>query len=203
MPELMRGPEWPLLIALAVGLLIGADRERRKNEDCSHRPAGVRTFTLVAVLGGAAAAIGHGMEILAGVFVAVGALAGFALRGRADRDLTTEVALVVTFMLGVLAHGQPLLALELGVLVAALLAYRVQIHHLVSDILTEQELLDGLAFAIAAAVVLPMIPNRPLDALGVFNPYTLWRLLVVVMALSGVGYAAQRLVGGSSGLLGA
>src|SRR5437868_14870618 len=89
MPELMRGPEWPLLIALAVGLLIGADRERRKNEDRSHRPAGVRTFTLVAVLGGAAAAIGHGMDILAGVFVAAGALAGFALRGQADRDLAT------------------------------------------------------------------------------------------------------------------
>src|SRR5437588_382690 len=112
MPELMRGPEWPLLIALAVGLLIGADRERRKNEDRSHRPAGVRTFTLVAVLG-------------------------------------------------------------------------------------------GLAFAIAAAVVLPMIPNRPLDAFGLFNPYTLWRLVVVVMALSGIGYVAQRLVGIRYGLLAA
>ena len=197
----MQRPEWPLLIALAVGLLIGAERERRKGNGETRRSAGVRTFTLVAVLGGVAALIGHGIDVLAGAFVAGGAVIGFARRGPPDRDLTGEVALVVTFMLGVLAHTQPLLAVELGVLVAALLAYRVQIHHLVRDVLTEQELLDGIAFAIAAAVVLPMLPDRTLDSFGLFNPSTFWRLVVGVMALSALGYIAQRIVGVRFGLV--
>ena len=61
--------------------------------------------------------------------------------------------------------------------------------------------LDGIAFAIAAAVVLPMLPNRALDPFGLFNPFTLWRLVVVVMGLSAFGYVAQRLAGARYGLV--
>jgi uncharacterized membrane protein (DUF4010 family) len=138
---------------------------------------------------------------VAGTFVAAGALIGHLQRDQRDRDLTGEVALVATFALGVLAHTNPLLALEIGVLVAALLAYRSQIHHLVRETLSEQELLDGISFAIAAAVVLPMLPNRALDPFGLFNPFTLWRLVVVVMGLSAFGYVAQRLAGARYGLV--
>jgi uncharacterized membrane protein (DUF4010 family) len=194
-------PEWPFLVALTIGLLIGAERERRKDQGDTHRPAGVRTFTLTALLGVASASIGGGLELLAGTFVAVGALIGYARGAQSERDLTGEVALVATFTLGVLAHGRPMLALEVGVLVAGLLAYREQIHRLVRETLTEQELLDGIAFAIAAASILPMLPNHPLDRFGLFNPFTLWRLVVVVMALSAFGYIAQRLVGARFGLV--
>lgn len=194
-------PEWPFLIALAIGLLIGAERERRKSLGGTHRPAGVRTFTLTALLAVVSATVSSGLALVAGTFVAAGALIGHLQRDQRDRDLTGEVALVATFALGVLAHTNPLLALEIGVLVAALLAYRSQIHHLVRETLSEQELLDGIAFAIAAAVVLPMLPNRALDPFGLFNPFTLWRLVVVVMGLSAFGYVAQRLAGARYGLV--
>ena len=194
-------PEWSIAVALAVGLLIGAERERRKVETDTHRPAGVRTFALVGVLGGVSALIGVAMNLLACAFVVVGALAGYVAGGRRDRDLTGEVALVATFVLGSLARERPALAMETGVLVAALLAYRQQIHRLVRDTLTEQELLDGMAFAIAAAVILPILPNRTLDPFGLFNPFTLWRLVVVAMAMSAIGYCALRIVGARFGLV--
>jgi len=198
---LLQRPEWPFLVALAVGLLIGAERERRKGDGAARKPAGVRTFTLVALLGGVCAALGDGPMLLGAVVVTALALAGYALGERSDPGLTAEVALVVTYGLGALAHGHAFLSLELGVVVAALLAYRTQIHHLVRDTLSEQELLDGIAFAIAAVVILPMLPNRPLDPFGLFNPFTLWRLIVVVMALSSFGYVAQRMVGVRFGLV--
>jgi uncharacterized membrane protein (DUF4010 family) len=67
--------------------------------------------------------------------------------------------------------------------------------------LSESELRDGLAFAIAALVVLPLLPDRAIDPLGVLNPFALWRLAVVTMGLSALGYIAQRLAGGGRGLL--
>ncbi|WP_421932326.1 MgtC/SapB family protein [Phenylobacterium sp.] len=195
-------PEWPLLVALAIGLLIGLERERRKGEGITRSAAGLRTFGLVGLLGGVAALVGDtGLVLLAGGFVALGALAAYVLGDREDPGLTGEVALVVTYALGVLAQIRPAVALEVGVVVAALLAFRVQLHRFVRDRITDQELLDALTFAIAAVVILPLLPNRPVDPFGLLNPFTLWRLAVVAMALSFLGYVAQRLLGGRYGLL--
>ena len=197
-------PEWPLAVALAIGLLIGLERERRKGDGSTRAAAGLRTFGLVGLLGGVAALVGGaGFVLLAGEFVALGALAAYWLDDRKDPDLTGEVALVLTYALGVLAQTRTAAALEAGVVVAALLAFRVQLHRFVRDRITDQELLDALTFAIAAVVILPMLPNRTVDPLGLFNPFTLWRLAVVAMALSFLGYVAQRLLGGLYGLLAA
>jgi hypothetical protein len=59
-----------LTVALAVGLLIGLDREKHKNAGSSSSAAGVRTFTLVALLG-AMVALLHSdvMIIIAGAGV--------------------------------------------------------------------------------------------------------------------------------------
>lgn len=195
-------PEWPLVVALAIGLLIGLERERRKGDGRTRAAAGLRTFGLVGLLGGVAALIGNSsLVLLAGGFVALGALAAYWLGDREDPGLTGEVALVVTYALGVLAQTRPAVALGVGVVVAALLAFRGQLHSLVRDRITEQELLDALVIAIAAVVILPLLPNRPVDPFGLLNPFTLWRLAVVGMALGFLGHVAQRLLGGRYGLL--
>lgn len=187
---------------MAIGLLIGLERERRKGDGSNRSAAGLRTFGLVGLLGGVAALVGDtGFDLLAGGFVALGALAAYGLGDRKDPGLTGEVALVVTYALGVLAQTRPALALEAGVVVAALLAFRVQLHRFVRDRITDQELLDALTFAIAAVVILPLLPNRPVDPFGLLNLFTLWRLAVAAMGLSFLGYVAQRLLGGRYGLL--
>ncbi len=200
-PNLER-PEWPLLVALAIGLLVGLERERRKGEGASRSPAGLRTFALVGVLGGVSALAGDsGLIIVCGSFVALGTLAAYVLGDRKDPGLTGEVALVVTYALGVLANREPTIALEAGIVMTALLAFRAPLHRIVRERITDQELLDALIFAIAALVILPVLPNRPVDSFGLLNPYTLWRLAVVAMGLSFAGYVAQRLIGRRFGLL--
>jgi uncharacterized membrane protein (DUF4010 family) len=198
----LRRPEWPLLVALAIGLLIGLERERRKGEGTSRSPAGLRTFALVSLLGGVTALIGNtDLVVIAGAFVALGALTAYGLGDGKDPGLTGEVALVAAFALGVLAQARPAVAFETAVVIATLLAFRVQLHAFVRKRISDQELLDALTFAIAAVVILPMLPNRAVDPFGLLNPFTLWRLAVVAMALSFLGYVAQRLLGGRNGLL--
>jgi len=195
-------PEWPLGVALAIGLLIGLERERRKGEGTSRAAAGLRTFALVGLLGGLATLSGGGgLVLVAGGFVALAAIAAYVLGDREDPGLTGEVALVVTYGLGVLAQTRPAIALGAGVLVAALLAFRVQLHRLARERIMDQEWLDALTFAIAAVVILPLLPDRAVDPFRLFNPFALWRLAVVAMALSLLGHLAQRLFGGRYGLL--
>jgi hypothetical protein len=102
-------PEWPLLVALAIGLLIGLERERRKGEGNTRSAAGLRTFGVVGLLGGVATLIcNSGLVLLAGGFIGLAALAAYWLGDRKDPGLTGEVALVMTGQIGVLAIGRSL-----------------------------------------------------------------------------------------------
>lgn len=192
---------WRLAVALGIGLLLGAERERRKGEGPGRGAAGIRTFALVALLGGIAMAVGGGAVLaVALAFVAGAVLAAYVLGDRTDPGLTTEVAVLVAFLLGALAQEEPQLAAGLAVAVAALLAAREGLHRLVSQALTEREVHDGLLFLGAALVVLPLAPNERLGPYGVFNPFVVWRLVVIVMAIGGAGYVAVRLLGARVGL---
>ncbi len=190
-----------LAIALGIGLLIGVERERRKGTGPDRRPAGIRTFALAALAGGLSLAFG-GEWVLVATALVIGALTAVAYSRSRERDpgLTTEVALVTTVLLGALAVREPGLASGLAVGVVILLASRSGLHRFVRRVLTEQELHDALVFAAAALVVLPLTPDRPIGPLGVFNPRTLWGLVVIFMAISGAGYVALRALGPGIGL---
>jgi len=190
-----------LVVALGIGLLLGAERERRKGEGPARGAAGIRTFALVALAGGIAMAVGGGLVLAVALgFIALAVLAAYILGDRTDPGLTTEVAVVVAFLLGALAQQEPQLAAGIAVVVTILLAAREQLHRLVARALTEQEVHDGLLFAGAALVILPLAPNERIGPYGVFNPFAIWRLVVIVMAIGGAGYAAVRLLGARVGL---
>ncbi len=198
---ILASPVWRLFVALTIGLLIGIDRERRKGKGTGRAPAGLRTIAIVSLLGGVSAQTGStALIVLSGVFVSAATLVSYWFGSRSDPGLTTEVALFIAFALGVLAQSQPVLALGAGVTVTALLAVRTPLHHFVRDILTEQELRDGLTFFIAALVVLPLLPNHTIDPYRLINPFAVWRLAVVLMALSAAGYIATRALGPRYGL---
>ena len=197
-------PIWRLLTALAIGALIGIERERRKGDGASRGAAGLRTFALIGLLGGLAAqSESMGILLISGAFVAVAALAGYWLGDHRDPGLTTEVAMVATFLLGAEVQRDLVSALAIGVVVTVLLAWREPLHRLVRDVLTESELRNGLIFSIAALVILPLLPDRTVDPFGVINPFAMWRLVVVLIGLSGAGYAASRILGPRIGLVAA
>jgi len=190
-----------LAVALGIGLLIGAERERRKGDDASRKPAGLRTFAIVSLLGATAMLLGGGV-VLAAATLAVAILLGAAYWRVADKDpgLTTEVAVILTLVLGALSTREPALAGALAVALAVLLASRERMHHFVRSVLTERELGDFLVLAAATLVVLPLVPNRyggPYDAI---NPYMIWLIVILVMAIGAAGHVALRLLGPRFGL---
>ena len=188
-------------MALGIGLLLGLERERRKGEGPTRAPAGIRTFALVSLLGGLAMVIGNEAVLAVALgFVALAVVAAYLLGTRDDPGLTTEVALLVAFLLGALAQREPQLAAGVGVSVAVLLASREALHRAVSQALTRQELHDGLLLGAAALVVLPLAPDKGFGPGEAFNPFTVWRLVVIVMSVSAAGYVLLRVLGPKYGL---
>lgn len=190
-----------LCVAAGIGLLVGAERERRKGSGPLRGAAGIRTFTVVALLGAAAQLVGEAL-LLAVAAAAVGLLATLAYQRSRGHDpgLTTEVALLLTCVLGGLAVPQPALAAGVGASLAALLAARERMHRFVRRVLSERELHDAILFAAAALIVLPLAPDRALGPFDAINPHTLAQLVVLVMALSALGYVAVRALGAQRGL---
>jgi uncharacterized membrane protein (DUF4010 family) len=187
--------------ALAVGLLIGIERERSKGQGPRRAAAGVRTFTLTALAGAISLELG-GLPAFLVVAAVVGAFAALSyLRSfRHDPGLTTEVAMLVTVLLGGLALREPQVAGSLAVIVTIILASRTPVHDWIKNVLTDEEVRDGLILAAAALVILPLLPEQPVDPWGVLDLRKLWTLAVLVMAINGLGYIAVRSLGAKIGL---
>jgi uncharacterized membrane protein (DUF4010 family) len=190
-----------LVVALGIGLLIGAERERRKGQGPARSPAGIRTFAVTSLVGAVSFIVGSEtlLAIATAGVIALTAIAYWHSHGD-DPGLTTEIALILTVLLGGLSTQQPALAGGLAVIVAVLLASRTRLHRFVRSVLTEEELHDILIFAGATLVVLPFIPNRSMGPYGALNPHSIWILVVLVMAISGAGYISVRLLGTRFGL---
>ncbi|MEI8299729.1 MAG: MgtC/SapB family protein [Pseudomonadota bacterium] len=187
--------------ALGGGLLIGIERERRKGAGRHRAIAGVRSFALVALAGAAANVTGQPLLIAAGAFL-ISALAVVAYRRDQTRDpgITTEIALLVTYLLGGLAIEHPIVSAGGAVVVTVLLTGRQALREFSVDTLSETELRDGLVFAASALILLPLMPNEPVAwALGT-NPRRLWGLVVLFLALQAAGYMALRAAGARLGL---
>lgn len=187
--------------ALAIGLLVGVERERRKGEGADRAPAGIRTFAL-ACLSGAIAVEAGGVPLLIMASFAVFGLTAVAYF-HADRDdpgLTTETALVAMPPLGALAMRESAAAAAIAVVMTLLLAFRRDIHHFVRSVLTADELRDALVLGAAALVILPLMPDRPMGPWEAINPRTIWMIVILVMAIGALGHIAVRIVGPRFGL---
>jgi hypothetical protein len=135
-------------------------------------------------------------------FSVVGALvySGYRVSAAQDPGLTGEVAVLVTLMLSALVHLDAAMAVGLGVLGASLLEFKQISHRFTREWITAQELQDALVLAVAALVVLPLLPDQAVDPWHVLRPTTLWRIVVLVMAVGMLGHMAQRLLGVRWGL---
>ena len=190
-----------LAVALGIGLLIGAERERRKGEGPARSPAGIRTFTVTSLAGATSLIVG-GQALFGIVTAGVIILSAAAYwRGHEeDPGLTTEIALILTTLLGGLSMRQPALAGGLAAALSVLLAARAPLHRFVRTVLTEDEINDALIFASSTLIVLPLVPDRAMGPYGALNPHSIWILVILIMAIGAGGYLAVRLVGARFGL---
>lgn len=199
-PELR--PLGAFLTSMALGLLIGLERERSPAAK-----AGLRTFTLVALAGtlgamlaeqtGAPWVLGAGLIILGGMMVAT----YFKQPQEADPGTTTVAAIVVCYGLGAIVwYGHVQLAVALAVTTAVLLYFKAELRG-VTQHLTRQDLVSILQFAVLSLVILPVLPDRGYGPYAALNPHQIWWMVVLVSGLSLAGYAALRVAGERHGAM--
>jgi uncharacterized membrane protein (DUF4010 family) len=190
-------------IALLIGALVGIDRERHQASEPDRGIGGLRTFILLAEAGAVCAWLS--VQLHFPWIFAVGTASATAVVGlgylaqtRAHPNsygLTTEVAALVVFLLGGLTLvGFRELAVALAVMTSAVLAYKHPLHGLVGKI-SQDDLLATLRLLIATFIVLPVLPDRTFDPWNAVNPHKLWLLVILISALSLVGYVASRWLG--------
>ena len=201
--------------ALGAGLLIGLQRQYAKLREADDLFAGTRTFALIGLLGAMSAYVTQetGLPL---VFVAVLAVVGvyvgigyaFNIRG-GDVGITTEIAAILTFLIGAIAAaGQLAIAAAGAVGITTLLALKPWTEKLVQSIEAE-DLEATLRFAVVAALVLPLLPHNPLGPppWDAASPFQIGLMVVFISGLSFLGYALIKLIGarrgvGLTGLLG-
>lgn len=196
------------LVALLIGALVGIEREKKKVSEPGHAFGGIRTYTLIALVGAASAWLGEALSmpwilaVTVGV-VGVAVVAAYLLQNRVEQEgapgLTSEVAAIAVCLLGAMVVvGDRALAVALGVVTSALLAYKQPLHGWVAKVGME-DLLAAIKLLVASFIVLPLLPDEPVDPWGALNPYKLWLLVILISALSLVGYAAMRWLGTAHG----
>jgi uncharacterized membrane protein (DUF4010 family) len=195
-------------LALAIGLLIGLERGWRERDAAEgSRVAGIRTFALIGFGGGLAALLAGPLIGMAFglIFAGFAALMIAAQLGPARQDgdigTTTTVAALVTFLLGaVAASGDMAVAASGAVVTAVLLSAKPVLHRWVERI-EYPELAAALKLLLISVVMLPVLPNRPVDPWEALNPYEIWWMVVLIAGISFCGYVAVRLVGAERGLM--
>jgi len=194
-----------LLVAMLIGFLVGLDRERAEARKEHALFAGVRTFPVIALAGAIPMLLEDrvGPALLVATFLAIAAVAVVSyVRTSAHGRIgaTTEMAALATFLLGALAGaGQLVVAGAAGVALAVLLVGKPRLEAF-SNALTTEEIMAALELAVITVIVLPLLPDRGYGPWQALNPREIWIVVVLVSALSFVGFVAMRVLGPGRGM---
>jgi uncharacterized membrane protein (DUF4010 family) len=195
--------------ALAIGVLVGLQREYAYGGSDKELFAGVRTFALISLLGSSGALMADELGTpwgMVGLLLPVGALIVAAhfvgAWQRGGVGLTTEMATLLTFTAGALCYWNYLpLAAAVGVATTVLLSLKPEMHAF-ADRITSEDVYATLKFAFITAIVLPVLPDRGYGPapLNVVNPHEIWLMVVLISGISFLGYVLIKLVGPRQGI---
>ncbi len=192
----------PFVVALLIGLMAGIERERSQQEQ--EVVVGMRTFTLIALLGAIAGYI-NVMELTLSLSLFVIVMVGLgywrSTHANPERGLTTEIAAAIIFSLGYMAIKSPILAGLLGILLVAILFFRSRLHWFAKDVLQPQEIATFILLLIFIFIIIPFFPDRPIDIWNLVNPRKLAQVLVFIAIIQFGSYIAKRIAGARVGLL--
>jgi uncharacterized membrane protein (DUF4010 family) len=199
-------------VAVAAGGLIGAERQRAHAGREGGDFGGVRTFPLLAIAGVVGALLGQvlGTWVIGAMLAAVVLALGVA-QARAKSDdvgVSSEIAAIITFGLGVLCATPALMqgserylvVAGIAAVTMALLALKRPLHGFIAQV-SSDDVYATVKFVLLAVVVLPLLPDRTFGPLAVLNPRKVGLMIALVAGVSFAGYVAARLVGSRRGLL--
>jgi len=171
-----------IAVSLGIGLLVGIERE------WSNKDLGARTFALTALLGTLAILVSPSIAMVsfAGVVVLAGLANARSLLVDRTLEATTSAALLVVFVLGVLAgQGHLFTPVASAILMTMLLAWKVELHRFAGG-LQPTEIRSAVLLGLLGLVVYPLLPNRFIDRWQLINPREAW---ITVIVIAGIGFA--------------
>ncbi len=189
------------IIAILLGILIGLEREYSQSKFRQRKYGGIRTFSLIALLGAFAGFFSQeftvwiGIVAFAAIIILIAVSHFFFLSRHGIIGITTEIAGILTFFIGMLSvtiHTS--LAIILAVIITLVLYERTALHSFAAK-LTKEEIYSTIKFAIIAFVILPLLPNEYYGIYNFFNPRNVWLIVVLVSGISFLGYIAARFYG--------
>lgn len=218
---------WGFVVAILLGALIGLQREYTKKHFEEKGTAGLRTFTIVALLGAVigylSGSITSWMTIVGFVGIMIFAFVSYYLTYVKTKNIseTTQAVFIFTYLIGVMCTtGYLELAIIIGIIITALLAFKDKLHG-VAEKMDRKELFAIIKFALIAFVVFPLLPNKnysPMDIPGlgdlfsgiginvnvlaqldVFNPSHIWLMIVLIAGINFVGYFLSKSIGAKKG----
>ncbi|MFT6796344.1 MAG: uncharacterized membrane protein (DUF4010 family) [Maribacter sp.] len=205
MNELMGSYILGVLISMGIGLILGLEREYDKLKDQGF--AGIRTFPIVAILG---FSLGNLTEkftpwlliVSLGAFILFLAFNHFFQKQEEyGKGLTTNLALIATFVLGVMVSAEFYRdAVATAVIIVTLLSLKTRFRTVISNI-TSEELFAFIKFSIIALLILPFLPNKTYGPNDLLNPFEIGSIIVIVSFLNFIGYLLVKYVGSKKGIL--
>ncbi len=192
------------LVAIALGFLIGLERESRGSKLSSKLTAGVRTYTLISLFGFGCAwlyRINIEFVIPVGIIVIGGmVLASYLAKQKSGAvGWTSEIAVLLTFLVGVLSLlADVWIAMALGIFTTLLLSEKAELERYIEK-LDKSEFLAVVKFLIVTIIVLPALPDKEYTQFNL-NPYRIWQIVILVSSIGFVGYFLMKKFGDKVGL---
>jgi uncharacterized membrane protein (DUF4010 family) len=195
----------PFIVAAIIGLIIGIERERSQYPHTV--TMGVRTFTLLALLGTLAHwTSSNVISIVIAVFSFSAVLIGYyrstqiKVKDAHEIGLTTEISAGFVFCLGYITPQTPLLAAILACFLLVLLTSRETLHRFARQTLKPDEIRAAMVILIILFGILPFLPRQPVDPWGLFNLYKIGTIVLIISLLQFTGYIAIRVFGHRLGI---
>ncbi|MGX9366629.1 MgtC/SapB family protein [Desulfoplanes sp. PS50] len=197
-----------LLAALAIGLLIGIERGwSNRKEDEGQRVAGIRTFSLIGLLGGVIALlsqeIGHWLLMVGFVSVSALVIAAHILEFKKDKDVgtTTAFGMILTFSLAAwAAYGNQIPAIAVTVITMFILGHKLTLHQWLTRV-SPEDFFSGVKLLLISVVLLPLLPDKGFGPWEALNPYWTWWMVVLISGLSFLGYIVIKMAGDRMGMI--
>ncbi|MFI9459240.1 MgtC/SapB family protein [Acinetobacter sp. NPDC052428] len=188
-----------MLSALGCGLLIGLERERHKNNNNEQSFAGLRSFTITALLGASCFLLHLYIGVIGAVAVSLFCVYSL-FQQKQDIGSTTELAFLMTYIIGAVCVWNIPLAAGMAVLLTIILMGKQTLHQFAGKTIQSYELRDGLLLLALILIALPVMPNKPLWG-AVLNPYIILKLLILILIVQSMAHVAKRILSNDKALI--
>jgi|694.fasta_scaffold11942_6 uncharacterized membrane protein (DUF4010 family) len=199
--ELGNASMWiSLAIALLIGLLIGAERESSR----SNVHVGLRDFLVISAIAFTCALINVWWLTAIVSLGLSGVMIAHHMREPYEAGITTEMAMIVTFVLSYLvsipgADQFDGIGIALAIIVVLFLDAKPGVKKFFREVITDRELADTVRFLALIFIILPLLPDGRYGPYGFLAPRSLWIAVIAASGVSFVGYFLAKFLGHRKG----